>query len=79
MAQGLKKHGDAEKYMQRAGNWRNMFNKNQQSIVNGTTWTGFLQPKYLNGTWGFQDPTYCTPMNNFDSCFLNSDGHEVSG
>ncbi|KAJ6445251.1 alpha-1,2-mannosidase subfamily [Purpureocillium lavendulum] len=77
MAKGLKKQGDAEKYLKRAENWSNMFNKNQQSTVAGQTFTGFLQPKYLNGTFGFQDPTFCTPLLNFTSCYLNANGHET--
>ncbi|UNI18345.1 hypothetical protein JDV02_004618 [Purpureocillium takamizusanense] len=77
MARGMKKQGDVEKYQKRAENWVNMFNKDQQSTVQGKTFTGFLQPRYLNGTYGFQDPTFCTPMLNFTSCYLNSNGHET--
>jgi len=77
MARGLKKQVDVEKYRKRAKNWINMFNKNQKSTVKGKTFTGFLQPRYLNGTYGFQDPLFCTPMLNFTSCYLNSKGHEV--
>ena len=39
--------------------------------------TGFLMPKFLNGTWGFQDPIFCSPLLNFTSCYLNPDGHET--
>ncbi|KAL3963007.1 hypothetical protein ACCO45_004530 [Purpureocillium lilacinum] len=77
MARGLKKQVDVEKYRKRAKNWINMFNKNQKSTVKGKTFTGFLQPRYLNGTYGFQDPLFCTPMLNFTSCYLNSKGHET--
>jgi putative alpha-1,2-mannosidase len=34
-------------------------------------------PKYLNGTWGFQDPVFCSPLLNFTSCYLNPTGHET--
>ena len=42
-----------------------------------TGFVGFLQPKYLNGTWGYQDPIFCSPLLNFTSCYLNPDGHET--
>lgn len=31
----------------------------------------------MNGTWGFQDPIFCSPLLNFTSCYLNPDGHET--
>lgn len=44
------------KYLKRSMNWQNLFKKDQTSSIGGvdTGFTGFLQPKYLNGTWGFQ-------------------------
>ncbi|KAF2091703.1 glycoside hydrolase family 92 protein [Saccharata proteae CBS 121410] len=56
------KGGDAEKYLERSGNWQNLFKANQTSYYNGadTGFVGFFQPKYLNGTWGFQDPLECS-------------------
>lgn len=70
---------DAAKYLQRSGNWRNMFNPAQRSIVNGldTNFTGFLQPRYMNGTFGYQDPIYCSPLLNFTGCYLNPAGGET--
>ncbi|KAJ5491249.1 secreted glycosidase [Penicillium diatomitis] len=47
------------KYLSRANNWRNSFKADQKSVSeNGTDtgFTGIFQPKYVNGTWGFQDP-----------------------
>lgn len=79
VAKGLGKTGDYERYIARSRNWRNMFRADQTSSINGTDtgFTGFLQPKYLNGTWGFQDPIFCSPLLNFTSCYLNPDGHET--
>jgi putative alpha-1,2-mannosidase len=70
---------DYEKYTKRASNWQNMFNEDQRSSINGvdTGFTGFLQPRYMNGTWGYQDPIFCSPLMNFTSCYLNPDGHET--
>lgn len=57
----------------------NLYKSDQTSSINGvnTNFTGFVQPRYLNGTFGFQDPNYCSPLNNFDSCYLNPNGHET--
>ena len=87
MAGGLDHLDDEEKYLTRSDNWKNMYDPLQTSIVNGTTssptipidtnFTGFLQPRYLNGTLGFQDLTLCSPLCNFTSCYLNANGHET--
>lgn len=56
MARGLGKMGDVEKYTERAGFWRNLFREDQASVINGsdTGFRGFFQPRFLNGTWGYQ-------------------------
>lgn len=79
LAQALNHTADYEKYSARSSNWKNMFNAAQNSAINGTEtgFTGFLQPRFLNGTWGFQDPTLCSPLYNFTSCYLNPDGRET--
>lgn len=73
LAKALGKPDDYEKYIKRATNWYNMFDANTTSLG----YTGFLQVKYSNGTWGYQDPQFCTPLMNFTSCYLNPDGHET--
>jgi putative alpha-1,2-mannosidase len=47
MAGKLGKQEDRAKYHQRAGNWRNLFNEDQISSINGTDtgFVGFLQPR----------------------------------
>ena len=79
MAQALNHPDDYEKYVDRAGYWQNMFKADQTSSINGTDtgFVGYLQPKYLNQTWGFQDPIFCSPLLNFTSCYLNPEGHET--
>ena len=79
IARGLGNDADYEKYTARSTNWKNMFKADQSSSLNGTDtgFTGFLQPRFLNGTWGFQDPAFCSPLLNFTSCYLNPDGHET--
>lgn len=58
MAKGLNHSGDVQKYVQRSLNWVNLYNPSQTSFINATDtgFTGYLQPKFLNGTWGVQDP-----------------------
>ena len=79
MAQGMGKPDDYTKYTARSRNWKNMFRVDQTSSINGhdTGFIGFLQPRYPNGTWGFQDPIFCSPLLNHDSCFLTPNGHET--
>ncbi|KAJ4857208.1 glycosyl hydrolase family 92 domain-containing protein [Trichoderma breve] len=72
MAESLHKKADAEKYLKRSKNWKNMWNPNQNS-----GFYGFLQPRYLNGTFGYQDAMMCTPMFRFDDCYLVPTGHET--
>lgn len=88
MAIAMGKDSDAEKYIQRSRNWLNMFKEDQTSILNLSTsetqpnfvdsgFRGFLQPRYQNGTFGYQDPALCSPLYNFTSCYLNTAGHET--
>lgn len=87
MAKGLGHTADAEKYRERSDNWKNMYKADQTSMVSNTTghlnetidsgFVGFLQPRYLNGTFGFQDPSLCSPLYNFTSCYLDQNGHET--
>jgi putative alpha-1,2-mannosidase len=31
----------------------------------------------MDGTWASQDPIFCSPLLNFDSCYLDGGGHET--
>ena len=79
MAKGMGHTSDYLKYTGRARNWKNMFSADQTSSVNGTDpgFVGFLQPRYLNETFGYQDPTLCSPLNDFTGCYLSPSGHET--
>ena len=79
VANGLGHQSDTEKYLARADYWKNLYNPYQTSYINQTDtgFTGFLQPRFLNGTFGHQDPIFCSPLLNFTSCYLNPDGHET--
>ncbi|KAJ5894009.1 Alpha-1-2-mannosidase [Penicillium taxi] len=80
MARGLNKTGDAERYEKNSRFWRNLFKADQTSYLNesSTGFTGFFQPKYLNGTWGYQNPLKCSNIDNSDSiCSLQNTGAET--
>ncbi|KAI0389667.1 family 92 glycosyl hydrolase [Xylariaceae sp. FL0594] len=81
MANAMNKTTDAQKYLASSDNWRNLFKANQTSkLFSGadTGFTGFFQPKYLNGTWGAQDPLKCSNIDNNGSiCSLQNTGAET--
>jgi putative alpha-1,2-mannosidase len=79
LARALNHPDDHTKYLSRSGNWLNMFKPDQRSTIAGvdTNFTGFLQPRYSNGTWGYQDPIFCSPLQEFTGCYLNPQGRET--
>lgn len=79
MAKGLNKTADVETYLATSGYWEHLFKADQTSFLNisqgnspleNSGFSGFLMPRYLNGTFGFQDPALCSLMLNFTSCYL---------
>ncbi|KAM3078033.1 hypothetical protein ACMFMG_002668 [Clarireedia jacksonii] len=83
MGKGLGGHDeDVQKYLERSENWQNLYNDAQTSFLsNGTNtgFKGFFQPKYLNQTWGFQDPLKCSNIdtNPNSVCSLQNTGAET--
>jgi len=77
LATGLGHSDDHVKYLARASNWKNLLKADETSAINGvdTGFTGFFQPKYLNGTWGYQDPILCSPLDSF--CSLTDNPQET--
>lgn len=73
LAQGLGNSDLYNKYFARSTNWQNLWKADQTSLINAndTGFTGFFQPKYLNGTWGFQDPIACSNLASFCSLTTN--------
>lgn len=63
MAYGLNKMNDVERYTITSTYWQNLFKQDQISFINGTDtgFTGFFQPRFLNGTWGYQVSNF-TPV-----------------
>ncbi|KAK5987804.1 putative secreted glycosidase [Cladobotryum mycophilum] len=73
LAGGLGKHDLQLKYQRRSMNWQNVWRADQTSFIHGkdTGFKGFFQPKYQNGTWGFQDPIACSSLASFCSLTTN--------
>ncbi|KUI53541.1 hypothetical protein VP1G_00935 [Cytospora mali] len=73
LSQGLGQLDNYKKYFARSTNWQNLWRADQTSLIDGadTGFTGFFQPKYLNGTWGYQDPIACSDLAGFCSLTTN--------
>lgn len=81
MAARLNNTADQEKYLESSGYWENLYKSDQNSsFANGTNtgFTGFFQPKFLNETWGFQDPLQCSNIDTSSvACSLQNTGRET--
>lgn len=82
LAAGLGKESDVEKYQQSSANWLNLFKADQMSALFNHTWTGFVgffQPKFLNMTWGYQNPLHCSNLdkNPNSVCSLENNASET--
>ena len=77
LAQGLGELDLHNKYVQRSTNWQNLWRADQTSVIQGkdTGFRGFFQPKYMNQTWGYQDPIACSALAGF--CSLTSNPSET--
>ncbi|XXH01589.1 NADH-dependent flavin oxidoreductase [Hypoxylon texense] len=81
MAQLRNNTADTEKYLESSENWKNLYKNDQTSnFANGadTGYVGFFQPKFLNSTWDFQDPLWCSNIDNAGTvCSLQNTAHET--
>lgn len=81
IAAGLNNTADQEKYLESSGNWANLYKTDQTSFLadgTNTGFTGFFQPKFLNETWGFQDPLQCSNIDTSGAaCSLQNTGRET--
>lgn len=73
LAEGLGQSERYTKYIARSTNWQNLWRADQTSLIDGndTGFQGFFQPRYANGTWGFQDPIACSNLAGFCSLTTN--------
>ncbi|EGX92636.1 glycosyl hydrolase, family 92 protein [Cordyceps militaris CM01] len=73
LAGGLGRRDLEDKYLRRSTNWVRLWKADQRSSINGsdTGFAGFFQPRYANGTWGYQDPIACSALAGFCSLTTN--------
>ncbi|OTA58965.1 glycoside hydrolase family 92 protein [Hypoxylon sp. EC38] len=73
LAKGLGRDDLYNKYAARSYNWQYLWKSDQNSIIDGNDsgFLGFFQPKYQNGTWGYQDPIACSALASFCSLTTN--------
>jgi putative alpha-1,2-mannosidase len=79
LADGLGHKADAAKYHQRGGNWLNYWNPDQRDVfkdANGdvaqTDFTGFMQPRLLDGTFRYANTRACSPVQDMHSCYYDT-------
>ena len=80
LAGAMGKKDIQEKYIEESHKWRNLYRKDQKSSFDNGTDTGFVgffQPKYLNQTWGYQEPLKCSNLDEKSVCSLQNSGPET--
>lgn len=80
IAGGLGKKDEQHRFISSSRNWENLYRADQKSSFENGTNTGFLgffQPKFLNQTWGYQDPLKCSNLDGTSVCSLQNSGPET--
>lgn len=80
MAGEMGKSSDYDKYIESSSNWKNLYKADQTSVWwNGTDtgFVGFFEPRFLNKTWGYQNPLNCSFFDDYSSCSLTNNGQET--
>lgn len=86
MARELGHKDDETKYLQRSGNWKNLFNPEQEDKYRDETgelhkseFKGFMQPRFRNGTWRYQNVRLCSPIYQQHSCYFDTQYETYEG
>jgi len=80
LAKAQSRTTEYEKYMKRSHNWQNVFNPDTRSLIRGTDsgFQGFVQPRFHNGTFKYEDPGLCNPVTGMErACFLFEGGYST--
>ncbi|CAM1501982.1 Fc.00g039660.m01.CDS01 [Cosmosporella sp. VM-42] len=75
VANGLAYDDETEKYLNGSGYWKNVWNTEAEDGDQGvqkSEFTGFPQPRLMNGTFQYQSPRACSPVEDMNSCFLDT-------
>ncbi|KAI0014693.1 family 92 glycosyl hydrolase [Xylariomycetidae sp. FL0641] len=81
LAKARNNTADMEKYLHSSEYWKNLYKPDQKSYFfagTDTGFTGFFQPRFLNETWGYQDPLECSNIDTTGSiCSLQNNAAET--
>ncbi|KXL44986.1 glycoside hydrolase family 92 protein [Acidomyces richmondensis BFW] len=80
LAKSQNRIGEYGKYIERSHNWKNVFNPDTKSLIRGTDsgFKGFVQPRFRNGTFKYEDPSLCNPITGMErACFLFEGGYST--
>ncbi|RYP30698.1 hypothetical protein DL767_006114 [Monosporascus sp. MG133] len=79
MARRLGKTDDEKKYLERSNNWKNLYNPEQDDQYQdesgstvGSKFKGFLQPRFLNGSFHYQHTRLCSPIYEQHVCYFDT-------
>ncbi|KAH8666296.1 glycoside hydrolase family 92 protein [Xylariales sp. PMI_506] len=79
MAKKLGNSIDANKYLQRSQNWKNLYNPDQGDMAQGadgevplSPFRGFLQPRLQNGSFTSQSTRLCSPVYEQHRCYFDT-------
>ncbi|KAI1811031.1 glycoside hydrolase family 92 protein [Poronia punctata] len=81
MARELGHKEDEAKYLARSGNWQNLWQPNQEdrykdketgTMVQGSSFRGFLQPRLRNGSFSEQTTRLCSPIHEQHACYFDT-------
>ncbi|KAI0875709.1 glycoside hydrolase family 92 protein [Hypoxylon argillaceum] len=81
MARALGHEADAAKYLKQSHNWENLWDADSPdryydaaagSVVQGSAFRGFLQPRRRNGTFASQAPRLCSPAHEQHVCYFDT-------
>jgi putative alpha-1,2-mannosidase len=70
---------DHEVYLNRSGNWKNLWNPEQQDLYHDedgdlrrSEFKGFLMPRNMNGSFVFQPVRQCSPVDEPHRCYFDT-------
>ncbi|KAF7543799.1 hypothetical protein G7046_g9929 [Stylonectria norvegica] len=79
LAEGLGYTDEAEKYLARSGNWKNVWDSERDDLdvvsedyAMSSPFVGFPQPRYMNGTFMSQKTRACSPTTDMHKCYLET-------
>jgi predicted alpha-1,2-mannosidase len=79
LAAGLNMASDAKKYHSRSANWKNLWNGAQKDVYRDprgdilqSEFTGFLQPRLVNGSWQYHNTRTCSPIHKTHACYYDT-------